>query len=134
RERYNVRTMIKQLTKTGNSLALVLDRPLLQLTNIDADTPLEVSTDGGVIVTAPGDTTDFVSRYFAPAFGIPEDPVTGSSHCTLVPYWSERTGKEELHALQVSRRGGELFCRSHTDKVVIAGRAVSYLQGMIQLP
>ncbi|MDA2938693.1 PhzF family phenazine biosynthesis protein [Acidobacteria bacterium AH-259-A15] len=87
----------------------------------------------GVIVTAAGKTADFVSRYFAPSFGIPEDPVTGSTHCTLVPYWADRLGKKQLHALQVSSRGGELFCEYHADRVIIAGRAVRYLEGTIYL-
>ena len=78
----------------------------------------------GVIVTAPGTTTDFVSRFFAPAAGISEDPVTGSAHCTLVPYWAARLGKTTLHAYQLSERGGELFCEDKGDRIAIAGRAV----------
>src|SRR5579875_2931381 len=69
------------------------------------------------IVTAPGENCDFVSRFFAPAKGVPEDPVTGSAHCTLIPYWAERLGKTELHARQVGPRGGELFCRLAGDRV-----------------
>lgn len=87
----------------------------------------------GVIVTAPDGEVDFVSRFFAPAAGIPEDPVTGAAHCTLVPYWSRRLGKTALHALQVSPRGGELFCEDSGDRVVIAGRAVKYLDGTIEV-
>ena len=87
----------------------------------------------GVIVTAPGRTCDFVSRFFAPGAGVPEDPVTGSAHCTLVPYWSHRLGKKRLHALQVSARGGELFCEDRGDRVSIAGTAALYLQGHILL-
>ncbi|MEE9226466.1 MAG: PhzF family phenazine biosynthesis protein [Acidobacteriota bacterium] len=83
----------------------------------------------GVIATAPGRQADFVSRYFVPSFGIAEDPVTGSTHCTLVPYWSERTGKKRLHAVQVSARGGELFCELLADSVEIGGRAVCYMEG-----
>ena len=85
----------------------------------------------GVIVTAPGEGVDFVSRFFAPDLGILEDPVTGSAHCTLIPYWAARLGKSELHALQVSARGGELFCRDMGRRVSIAGRAVLYLEGHI---
>jgi PhzF family phenazine biosynthesis protein len=88
----------------------------------------------GVVATAPGLACDFVSRYFAPAFGIDEDPVTGMTHCTLTPYWARRLGKERLHALQVSARGGELFCMPRGDRVAIAGRAVKYLQGVIEVP
>jgi len=86
-----------------------------------------------VIVTAPSAHADFASRFFAPAHGVPEDPVTGSAHCTLVPYWSQRLGKTELHALQLSRRGGELFCAHRGDRVMISGRAVKYLEGAIFL-
>jgi PhzF family phenazine biosynthesis protein len=88
----------------------------------------------GVIATARGDTVDFVSRFFAPKVGIPEDPVTGSAHCTLVPYWTDRLGKDQLHAQQVSRRGGELFCIARGMRVVIAGRAVLYMRGAVDLP
>ena len=87
----------------------------------------------GVIATAPGERVDFVSRYFAPAHGVPEDPVTGSAHCTLVPYWARRLDKPELHALQISPRGGELFCEDRGDRVSIAGRAVLYLEGTISI-
>jgi PhzF family phenazine biosynthesis protein len=86
-----------------------------------------------VCATAPGRDADFVSRFFAPARGVPEDPVTGSAHCTLTPYWAARLGKAHLHALQVSARGGELFCHHRGDRVEIAGRAVRYLEGFITL-
>ena len=85
----------------------------------------------GVIVTAPGKTTDFVSRFFAPGAGIPEDPVTGSAHCTLTPYWAKRLDKSKLRALQVSARGGELFCELRGNRVLISGRCVRYLEGTI---
>jgi predicted PhzF superfamily epimerase YddE/YHI9 len=87
----------------------------------------------GIIVTAPGRASDFVSRFFAPRVGVPEDPVTGSSHCTLIPYWSVRLGKKELHSIQVSPRGGELFCADLGERVRIAGRAVTYLAGKIRI-
>ncbi len=86
-----------------------------------------------VIATAPGDEVDFVSRFFAPKAGVPEDPATGSSHCTLTPYWADRLGKNDLHALQLSRRGGEFFCRYLGDRVHIAGHAVTYLEGTIHV-
>ena len=86
-----------------------------------------------VIVTAPGEETDFVSRFFAPKVGIPEDPVTGSAHCVLVPYWAKRLGKPRLTAHQVSARGGELWCEDRGERVVIAGRAVKYLEGIIEI-
>jgi PhzF family phenazine biosynthesis protein len=88
----------------------------------------------GVIATAPGDSVDFVSRYFAAAYGVDEDPVTGSSHCTLTPYWAGRLGKSDLSAQQVSKRGGDLRCRLAGDRVHIAGHAVLYLWGEIEVP
>jgi PhzF family phenazine biosynthesis protein len=87
----------------------------------------------GVIVTAPGRDVDFVSRYFAPAAGIAEDPVTGAAHCTLVPYWSQRLGKTTLQARQISARGGELSCRALGNRVMLSGRAVLYLEGRIHI-
>ncbi|HLZ53787.1 MAG TPA: PhzF family phenazine biosynthesis protein [Verrucomicrobiae bacterium] len=87
----------------------------------------------GVIATAPGSDCDFVSRFFVPKAGVPEDAVTGSSHCTLVPYWSRRLGRTTLFARQVSRRGGELFCRQTGDRILIGGKAVLYLRGEIEL-
>ena len=86
-----------------------------------------------VMASAPGQDCDFVSRFFAPRAGIPEDPATGSSHCTLVPYWSARLSKTRLHALQLSRRRGELFCENQGQWVQIAGHAVEYLRGHISL-
>jgi PhzF family phenazine biosynthesis protein len=87
-----------------------------------------------VIVTAPGtDGVDFVSRFFAPARGVDEDPVTGSAHCTLIPYWAERLGKTRLEARQLSRRGGALSCALRGDRVTIAGRASLYLTGSISI-
>jgi PhzF family phenazine biosynthesis protein len=86
-----------------------------------------------VIVTAPGDTCDFVSRFFAPAKGVPEDPVTGRAHCTLIPYWAKRLNKDILHARQLSKRGGELYCQMLGDRVEIAGRSVLFLKGEIYL-
>lgn len=85
----------------------------------------------GFIATAPGDNSDFVSRFFAPGAGINEDPVTGSSHCSLIPYWADRLGKNDLHAYQISERGGELWCQLNGDRVLMAGRAVTYLKGEI---
>ena len=86
---------------------------------------------GGVIVTAPGKEVDFVSRFFTPQASIFEDPVTGSAHCSLIPYWSERLGRESMLALQLSPRVGKLFCRNADDRVFISGEAVTYLQGFI---
>lgn len=87
----------------------------------------------GVIVTAIGDQHDFVSRYFAPGIGIPEDPVTGSTHCSLIPYWSNRLGKLGLTAYQCSARGGELLCRLEGDRVKIGGHATLVASGRLLL-
>ncbi|HTD27785.1 MAG TPA: PhzF family phenazine biosynthesis protein [Xanthomonadaceae bacterium] len=93
----------------------------------------------GVIVTAPGDRSescphyDFVSRYFAPAKGIPEDPVTGGAHCALAPYWASRLGKTEFRAYQASARGGEIICRLVGDRVELEGCCVFYLEGEVEI-
>jgi len=88
----------------------------------------------GVIVTAQGsEGYDFVSRYFAPAKGIPEDPVTGGAHCMLAPYWAQRLGKTEFRAYQASRRGGEIVCRLAGDRVDLEGRCVFYMGGEIEI-
>jgi len=91
---------------------------------------LEVPTFGAII-TARGDSVDFVSRFFVPQAGVAEDPVTGYAHTLLIPYWAEKLRKKKLHALQVSQRGGELFCEHLKDRVKISGRAVLYLEGSI---
>jgi len=85
----------------------------------------------GVIVTAPGETVDFVSRFFAPSAGINEDPVTGSAHCTMTPYWSDRLNKSSLIAQQLSSRKGDLVCEMAGDRVKISGSAVTYLSGLV---
>jgi predicted PhzF superfamily epimerase YddE/YHI9 len=88
----------------------------------------------GVIVTASGDQQfDFVSRYFAPAKGIPEDPVTGAAHCMLTPYWADRLGKTAFRAFQASRRGGEVICRLKGDRVELEGSCVFYLEGEVEI-
>jgi PhzF family phenazine biosynthesis protein len=88
----------------------------------------------GVIVTAPGDGSyDFVSRYFAPAKGIPEDPVTGGAHCMLAPYWAKRLGKTTFRAYQASRRGGEIICRLAGERVELEGSCVFYLEGEVDI-
>ena len=88
--------------------------------------------DQSVLVTAPGSESDFVSRYFAPHKGIAEDPVTGSAHCLLAPYWAERLKKTELFAIQVSARQGKLWCRVQGDRVFISGHAVLFFRGKLE--
>ncbi|MGD1879507.1 MAG: PhzF family phenazine biosynthesis protein [Kiloniellaceae bacterium] len=87
----------------------------------------------GLIVTAPGDKVDFVSRYFAPHAGIPEDPVTGSAHCVLTPFWSARLGKARLEARQISARGGDLTVEDKGDRTLISGTVTPYLEGRIRV-
>lgn len=88
----------------------------------------------GVAVTAPGDQVDFVSRFFAPKYGIPEDPVTGSAHCELTPYWATKLNKTRLQARQVSRRGGDVACELHGERVALAGSAVLCMEAEIHVP
>ena len=99
---------------------------------IDRQTFDQINLDpGGVIITAKGDKCDFVSRFFTPQASIMEDPVTGSAHCSLIPYWSEKLGKKEMSALQLSDRIGTLFCVDQGDRVLIKGKARTYLEGII---
>jgi predicted PhzF superfamily epimerase YddE/YHI9 len=88
----------------------------------------------GVIITAPGKKVDFVSRYFAPSKGVNEDPVTGSAHCTLTPYWAERLGKTRLRARQLSKRGGDLTCELKGDRVVLEGGCALVIEGTLHAP
>ncbi|MBF0432545.1 MAG: PhzF family phenazine biosynthesis protein [Fibrobacteria bacterium] len=83
----------------------------------------------GICVTAPGKNSDFVSRFFAPRYGINEDPVTGSTHCALIPYWAKKLNKNKLKAKQLSKRGGTLYCELNNDRVLISGKATTYLIG-----
>ena len=85
----------------------------------------------GIIVTAPGAKSDFVSRFFAPNCGVPEDPVTGSAHSQLIPFWAEKLNKNNLHAFQLSIRGGELWCEQKGERVMMKGKAVFYMKGEI---
>ena len=86
-----------------------------------------------VIITAPGKEVDFVSRFFAPTAGIDEDPVTGSSHSQLIPFWSEKLSKEKMTALQLSKRGGSLTCEQKGERVIMGGQCVFYMKGEIEL-
>ena len=83
------------------------------------------------MVTSKGDNSDFVSRNFAPKLGIPEDPVTGSSHCELIPYWSNKINKKDMIAFQVSERGGKIYCKYNGNRVLIGGEAITFLRGVI---
>lgn len=126
----------EQLRSIGNHYALVV---LPDEASVRKLSPRSFSTVGrpeGIIATALADSPDldFVSRFFAPNVGVPEDPVTGSAHCTSAPYWAERLGKTELRARQISERGGDLLCRVDGDRVHIGGHAVTYLQGVARIP
>jgi predicted PhzF superfamily epimerase YddE/YHI9 len=88
----------------------------------------------GVIATAPGSGADYVFRFFAPAVGVPEDPGTGSAHCTLMPYWARRLGRTRLESRQLSARGAAFLCELRGERVGIAGQAVLFLAGTIELP
>ena len=114
--------------KTVRSLAPDLE--MIKSVKSEAEMP---SDEFGIIVTAPGDDCDFVSRFFAPNAGISEDPVTGRAHCVLTPYWSKRLGKQALTARQVSKRGGQLWCEAIGCRVKIGGKGVLYLKGEILL-
>lgn len=105
-----------------------------QVRNLDPDIRLLGKADvRGIIITAPGRETDFVSRFFAPAAGVDEDPVTGSAHTMLTPYWSRRLGKDELVGRQVSQRGGTIHCKQRGNRVELAGSAQTFLQGEIKI-
>lgn len=122
----------RQVLKARHHTVVYGSAPEVSALDPDFAALAKVEDCWAAIVTAPGENgIDFVSRFFAPAKGVPEDPVTGSSHCTLVPYWAGRLGKNELRARQLSRRGGTLTCALHGDRVSIGGRTVLYLEGQI---
>jgi PhzF family phenazine biosynthesis protein len=124
---------IKKVFGSTEDLMVVLDNEKTVVAVEPVFPVLERVDCRGVIITAPGDESDFVSRFFAPKVGIPEDPVTGSAHSVLIPYWASVLGKKELHAFQVSKRGGELFCRNAGERVMISGKAALYLEGTITI-
>jgi PhzF family phenazine biosynthesis protein len=124
--------MPKELWKSKNLLAVFASEAEVRALAPDFAEMTALAAPG-IIVTAPGDACDFVSRYFAPKAGIPEDPVTGSAHCVLAPYWAKRLGKERMEARQVSRRGGELTVELRGDRVLLYGRVAPYLQGRIHV-
>jgi len=133
----------------ANALSLPVPREIFDADNIVAvfDNPADIRklagpgriaeaipTDKGLIVTAPGDEGyDFISRYFAPHHGIPEDPVTGSAHCALTPYWSRRLGKKTLKARQVSPRGGDLTCTDAGERTILSGPCALYMTAEIEV-
>ncbi|MBT5901707.1 MAG: PhzF family phenazine biosynthesis protein [Opitutaceae bacterium] len=116
--------------KSRDYLVVLSDQDAVAQLSPDFERMVKFDTSS-IIVTAPGNDRDFVSRNFAPGYGIDEDPVTGSAHCTLAPYWANRFGKSALTARQISTRGGELWCTVDGDRVRIAGNAVTYLKGQV---
>jgi len=116
----------------GNQTYVALVSSRTEVQNLRPDfSRLEKLHPHAVVVTAPGEKEDFVSRYFAPGYGLPEDFVTGSSHCLLTPFWAKRLGKTKLHARQLSERGGELRCELAGDRVILQGTAVPMMQGSL---
>jgi PhzF family phenazine biosynthesis protein len=120
----------KEILKARNYLAVYEGEAEIRAISPDLELLKEVDCLGA-IVTARGEDSDFVSRYFAPRIGIPEDAATGSTHCALAPYWSRRLGKRKLHARQLSQRRGELWCESLDDRVRITARAIRYAEGFL---
>ncbi|HXD30588.1 MAG TPA: PhzF family phenazine biosynthesis protein [Pyrinomonadaceae bacterium] len=124
---------IEVFSNEFNHLALLESEQVVRALKPDMPTLAQIDRPG-VIVTAPGEGTyDFVSRYFAPAKGIPEDPVTGAAHCMLAPYWANRLGKNQFRAFQASRRGGEIICQLVGDRVKLEGACVFYLEGEVEI-
>lgn len=122
-----------EVLKSRDLLVVLKDEFTIRGLVPDFDKLKKIQDVFAVIVTAPGEKSDFVSRFFAPNAGVPEDPVTGSAHCTLIPYWAERLNKKHMHAIQLSKRGGELFCDYLGDRVRISGHAVLYAKGDLYL-
>ena len=124
REVFKARDYVLVYDSENDVQSLKVTASVLEQINLDP---------GGIIVTAQGDHSDFVSRFFTPGASVFEDPVTGSAHCSLVPFWADRLGKNELHALQISERKGELFCKLVGNRVFIKGKAIKYLEGTIEI-
>jgi len=130
---------LKNIFPLAQAAAVVADSWLLlefeneaQIQNFEPDfLKIAQLSYKNVIITAKGDTVDFVSRFFAPQMGINEDPTTGSAHCFLTPFWAKKLGKDSFHAYQISERKGELWCQLRGDRTLIAGKAVIYLEGSI---
>jgi PhzF family phenazine biosynthesis protein len=122
----------KQVLKSRDYVLVYKSESDIRNIKIDRHRFDQVNLDpGGVVITAKGDHCDFVSRFFTPQASIFEDPVTGSAHCSLIPYWSEKLGKKKMDALQLSARNGKIFCIDKGERVVISGRAKTYLIGTI---
>ena len=126
-------TRIVQTYQSRDTVVLLESEAAVRTLQPDFDKLRRYTDTFGFTVTAKGDTADFASRFFAPNLGINEDPVTGSAHASLIPFWSERLGKTKMTAAQLSRRGGVLYCEDCGERVKIGGKAVCYLQGELLL-
>jgi predicted PhzF superfamily epimerase YddE/YHI9 len=124
---------VETLVNQFNYMAVLQDEATVRNLAPDMAAVARLERPGVIVTAASRGMHDFVSRYFAPGKGIPEDPVTGAAHCMLAPYWMQRLGKHELHAFQASRRGGEVICRVKNDRVELQGDCVFYLQGEVEL-
>ncbi|MEO6187862.1 MAG: PhzF family phenazine biosynthesis protein [Ginsengibacter sp.] len=120
------------LFKNRDLLAILPDEESVK--NCDPDFNLVEKTGYKIIISAIGDEVDFVSRFFAPAAGVNEDPVTGSAHSQLIPFWGKKLNKSEMRAKQLSKRGGEIYCENRGDRVTIGGKCVYYMKGEIEIP
>ncbi len=118
--------------KNRDLLVLLKDEDTVK--NCAPDFTLIHKTGYKIIITAPGNEVDFVSRFFAPTAGVDEDPVTGSAHSQLIPFWSKKLNKTKMNALQLSKRGGEIFCEQDGDRVTMSGKCVFYMKGEIEMP
>lgn len=121
-----------ELYTNEDYVALLPSEQEVRSVSPDFKTMCEIDTRG-IIITAAGESVDFVSRFFAPKYGIDEDPVTGSAHCVLTPFWAQRLGKDKMTAKQVSSRGGNLVCELAGDRVLLVGSAVLYMQAEIEV-
>ncbi|MEO6220023.1 MAG: PhzF family phenazine biosynthesis protein [Ginsengibacter sp.] len=123
---------ITGLYKNRDLLVLLYDEQTVK--NCIPDFTLIQKTGYKIIITAPGDEVDFVSRFFAPTAGVDEDPVTGSAHSQLIPFWSKKLNKSKMNARQLSKRGGEIYCEQNEERVTMAGQCVFYMKGEIEIP
>ncbi len=123
---------IEEALRADKNLAVLVSEAAVAAARPDLNKVAALEGDG-LIITGPGESVDFVSRYFAPHAGIPEDPVTGSAHCVLTPYWARRLDKQRLTARQISARGGDLTVEDRGDRVLISGRVAPYLEGRIRV-
>ena len=114
------------------NMAVLESEAAVRAAKVDLEYICHLEGDG-LIITGPGEECDCASRYFVPQSGIDEDPVTGAAHCTIIPYWAARLGKQAIHARQVSARGGDLWCRLDVGRVYISGHARLYMRGDIEL-